>query len=102
MSAWEKMGLNPSNPNIFTDKDFAPSRVSSTQANRPDTYPDLDLEYTTDEFDPTHGEESGNQLPEPTQALSDPISPAQCNIVESGFVPLTTNNKIQPVTKLDL
>jgi hypothetical protein len=37
--AFENSGIRPFNPNIFTKADYAPSRVSSTQAHTPSTYP---------------------------------------------------------------
>ena len=37
--AWEKSRLNFFNPDIFSDADFAPSKVSSTSAHLPSSYP---------------------------------------------------------------
>ncbi|KAJ3750641.1 hypothetical protein DFH05DRAFT_1518782 [Lentinula detonsa] len=37
--AWRKSGIKPFNPDIFTDKDFAPSIPSSTQAWFPESFP---------------------------------------------------------------
>ncbi|KAJ3985250.1 hypothetical protein F5890DRAFT_1553361 [Lentinula detonsa] len=37
--AWRKSGIKPFNPDIFTDKDFAPSIPSSTQARFPESFP---------------------------------------------------------------
>lgn len=37
--AFKNSGIRPLNPNIFTEADYAPSRVSSTQAHTPSTYP---------------------------------------------------------------
>lgn len=39
LKAWEKSGLNPFNPGIFTAEDFAPSALSSTLAILPSTFP---------------------------------------------------------------
>jgi hypothetical protein len=38
-SAFKNAGLNPLNPNIFTEEGFALSNVYSTQANVPASYP---------------------------------------------------------------
>ncbi|KIK59516.1 hypothetical protein GYMLUDRAFT_169520, partial [Collybiopsis luxurians FD-317 M1] len=37
--AWRKSGINPFNPSVFTDADFAPSIPSSTKAHLPDSFP---------------------------------------------------------------
>ena len=38
--AFEKTGIYPVNPNIFTKEDFAPSKASSSKAHVPDSFPD--------------------------------------------------------------
>lgn len=38
--AWEQSGIRPLNPGIFTERDFAPSFVTSTHAHVPSGYPD--------------------------------------------------------------
>ena len=38
-NAFKNSRIRPFNPNIFTKADYAPSRVSSTQAHTPSTYP---------------------------------------------------------------
>src|SRR5258707_6697797 len=43
--AFKNSGIRPLNPNIFTEADYAPSRVSSTQAHTPSTYPQAVLGY---------------------------------------------------------
>ncbi|KAI0797288.1 hypothetical protein BC629DRAFT_1439177 [Irpex lacteus] len=41
IAAWKKTGLSPLDPHIFTDTDFAPSNVTSTQSFMPDSFPSL-------------------------------------------------------------
>jgi hypothetical protein len=41
LSAWKKTGIRPFNPQIFTDEDFGPSFVSSTNRRLPDLFPVL-------------------------------------------------------------
>ncbi|KII87308.1 hypothetical protein PLICRDRAFT_61225, partial [Plicaturopsis crispa FD-325 SS-3] len=44
-SAWAKTGINPRNPNIFTDADFAPSFIASTIGHVPESYPTGPLDF---------------------------------------------------------
>jgi uncharacterized coiled-coil protein SlyX len=39
LGAWKKTGIRPFNPQIFTDEDFGPSFVSSTNRPLPDSFP---------------------------------------------------------------
>ncbi|KIY61729.1 hypothetical protein CYLTODRAFT_316594, partial [Cylindrobasidium torrendii FP15055 ss-10] len=39
VSAWKKCGLDPINPDIFDDRDFAPSWNTSIQLHVPENYP---------------------------------------------------------------
>lgn len=43
LQAWRKSGLRPLDPSIFTEKDFAPSWVLSTQLHLPTSFPTVDL-----------------------------------------------------------
>jgi len=43
--AFKNSGIRPFNPNIFTEADYAPSRVSSTLAHTPSTYPQAVFRY---------------------------------------------------------
>jgi len=43
--AFKNSGIRPFNPNIFTEADYAPSRVLSTQAHTPSTYPQAVFRY---------------------------------------------------------
>ena len=43
--AFKNSGIRPLNPSIFTEADYAPSRVSSTQAHTPSTYPQAAFGY---------------------------------------------------------
>jgi hypothetical protein len=43
--AFKNSGIRPLNPNIFTDADYAPSRVSSIQAHTPSSYPQAVFGY---------------------------------------------------------
>ncbi|KAJ3879596.1 hypothetical protein F5051DRAFT_349952, partial [Lentinula edodes] len=38
-TAWRKSGINPLNPEIFSEADFAPSIASSTKMQLPASYP---------------------------------------------------------------
>src|SRR5882762_11491696 len=42
---WEKSGLHPYDPDIFTDSDFVLSEVSSASAHLPSSYPTDDIEF---------------------------------------------------------
>lgn len=39
IKAWKNSGICPLNPHIFTDKDFAPSMATSTEAHVPPSFP---------------------------------------------------------------
>ncbi|KAJ3792319.1 DDE superfamily endonuclease-domain-containing protein, partial [Lentinula aff. detonsa] len=39
LQAWRKSGINPLNPEVFGDADYAPSIPSSTQTHFPDSFP---------------------------------------------------------------
>lgn len=41
LKAWEKSGINPFNPDIFTERDYAPSHISSSKSHFPLGYPTL-------------------------------------------------------------
>ena len=43
--AFEKSGIRPLDPTVFTDEDFAPSIASSTQAHVPPSYPQATFGY---------------------------------------------------------
>ncbi|CEL61186.1 hypothetical protein RSOLAG1IB_12401 [Rhizoctonia solani AG-1 IB] len=75
LSSWTKTGLYPFNPKIFTDEDFAPSRVSSTRANKPANYPGYEFECSTDE-DGSDLEESVDNIPAGTQPSSSQNPPS--------------------------
>lgn len=38
-NVWQKCGICPLNPKVFTDKDFAPSYSTSTRSSLPQSYP---------------------------------------------------------------
>ena len=44
-NAFKSSGIRPLNPNIFTEADYTPSTVSSTQAHTPSTYPQAVFGY---------------------------------------------------------
>jgi hypothetical protein len=43
VNAWRRTGHYPFNPDIFTDEDYAPSKVTSTIAHLPPTFPDAPI-----------------------------------------------------------
>ncbi|KAI9512331.1 hypothetical protein F5148DRAFT_1279862 [Russula earlei] len=45
LKAFKNSGIRPLNPDIFAEADYAPSRVSSTQAHTPLTYPQAVFGY---------------------------------------------------------
>lgn len=56
--SFRKTGLYPVNRNVFTDHDFAPSKVTSTQVSLPDSFPE-DIP-SSDPAVPTDCEDSNN------------------------------------------
>ncbi|KAG8721325.1 hypothetical protein FRC08_014063 [Ceratobasidium sp. 394] len=43
IDAWRRTGHHPFNPDVFTDADYAPSKVSSTIAHLPSPFPDVPI-----------------------------------------------------------
>lgn len=83
LSAFEKTGLRPWNPDVFSEEDFGPSFPTSTQAHYPDTYPRPDptetliltepvgldaepLEDDEDDDDASSGHSSSSELSGPS------------------------------------
>ncbi|THG93507.1 hypothetical protein EW026_g7744 [Hermanssonia centrifuga] len=59
VAAWQKTGLSPFNPDIFTEIDFAPSNATSTKAHVPLSFPQpMELDYDS-EAEPT-GDDHNN------------------------------------------
>jgi hypothetical protein len=71
--AWERSGICPLNPNIFTDADFAPSASTSRHAHLPGSYPtghdsdDSDFQTGSERWE-SEGEDSDENLGEDLDA----------------------------------
>lgn len=60
-AAWKRTGLYPFNPNIFTNRDFAPSHTTSTKAHVPPSFPAASTsQVTLDDIPPLHTLDEGN------------------------------------------
>jgi hypothetical protein len=63
--AWKSTGLYPFNPDVFTEADYAPSRITSTQFYLPSTFPIIPQSIPTRQSSPFEVEvvQSASNLP---------------------------------------
>ncbi|KAG2132525.1 uncharacterized protein EDB93DRAFT_1255194 [Suillus bovinus] len=84
---WKNSGIRPFNPSIFTDRDFAPSMATSTEASVPASYPihESDSNSSTDSSTSSDDDESDSTDDESEDEASDSNFPL-VNLTGTSFV----------------